>query len=39
MGERKRISAKKAKEAKKTTYFASLSNCPKSPKKMRLVGE
>ncbi len=39
MGERKRISANKAKEAKKTTYFARLSNCPTSPRKMRLVAD
>jgi large subunit ribosomal protein L22 len=39
MGERKRISAEKAKEAKKTQYFARLNNCPTSPRKMRLVAD
>lgn len=39
MGERKRISAEKAKEANKTRYFARLSNCPTSPRKMRLVAD
>jgi len=39
MGERKRISANKAKEAKKAMYFARLSNCPTSPRKMRLVAD
>ena len=39
MGERKRISANKAKEAKKAKYFARLSNCPTSPRKMRLVAD
>lgn len=37
MGERKRISANRRKEEKKTTYIASLNNCPTSPRKMRLV--
>ena len=39
MGERKRISADKAKEANKTRYFARLVNCPTSPRKMRLVAD
>mgnify|MGYP001324571808 CR=1 FL=1 len=39
MGERKRISANKAKEAKKAKYFARLNNCPTSPRKMRLVAD
>lgn len=37
MGERKRISANRRKEEKKTTYMARLNNCPTSPRKMRLV--
>lgn len=37
MGERKRISAEKIKEARKTMYFAKLRNVPTSPRKMRLV--
>ncbi len=39
MGERKRISAEKAKEANKKRYFARLVNCPTSPRKMRLVAD
>lgn len=39
MGKRKRISAEERKEAKKTTYFASLRNVPTSPRKMRLVAD
>ncbi len=39
MGERKRISANKAKEASKKRYFARLVNCPTSPRKMRLVAD
>ncbi len=39
MGARKRISAERRKEAKKTTYFASLRNNPTSPRKMRLVAD
>lgn len=39
MGKRKRISAEAIKEAKKTTYFASLRNVPTSPRKMRLVAD
>ena len=34
---RKRLMAEKIKEAKKTTYFASLRNIPSSPRKMRYV--
>jgi len=37
MGARKRLMAEKIKEAKKTTYFASLRNIPSSPRKMRYV--
>jgi len=37
MGSRKHHRAEAAKEAKKTTYFAQLRNCPTSPRKMRLV--
>jgi len=37
MGRRKKIMADKIKEAKKTTYFASLRNIPSSPRKMRYV--
>ena len=37
MGSRKKIMADKIKEAKKTTYFASLRNIPTSPRKMRYV--
>jgi len=37
MGARKRISAEKRKEERKTTFIASLRNCPTSPRKMRLV--
>ena len=37
MGKRKREMAEKIKEAKKTTYFASLRNVPSSPRKMRYV--
>jgi len=39
MGERKRISADKRKEAKKDQYFAKLRNVPTSPRKMRLVAD
>lgn len=39
MGERKRISAEKAKEASKKRYFARLVNSPTSPRKMRLVAD
>jgi large subunit ribosomal protein L22 len=37
MGVRKRISAEKRKEARKSEYFAVLRNVPSSPRKMRLV--
>ena len=37
MGSRKKIMADKIKEAKKTTYFASLRNIPTPPRKMRYV--
>ena len=37
MGARKRISAEKRKEARKTTYFAKMNNVPTSPRKMRYV--
>jgi large subunit ribosomal protein L22 len=39
MGERKRNSANKRKEDRKTTYMARLVNCPTSPRKMRLVAD
>jgi len=39
MGSRKQIRAEKLKEDRKTTYFAKLSNCPTSPRKMRLVAD
>lgn len=39
MGERKRISAEKRKDALKTTFFAKLRNVPTSPRKMRLVAD
>lgn len=39
MGLRKHIRAEKLKEEKKTQYFASLRNCPTSPRKMRLVAD
>ncbi len=39
MGARKRISAEKIKEARKTMYFAKLRNVPTSPRKMRLVAD
>jgi len=37
MGSRKRNVAQKRREEKKKEFFASLSNCPTSPRKMRLV--
>jgi len=37
MGARKHIRAEKIKEEKKSKYFATLKNCPTSPRKMRLV--
>ncbi|SMO87704.1 LSU ribosomal protein L22P [Saccharicrinis carchari] len=39
MGARKRLRADKTKEAKKQVSFASLSNVPTSPRKMRLVAD
>jgi large subunit ribosomal protein L22 len=37
MGARKRESAERMKEARKSVYFAKLRNVPTSPRKMRLV--
>ena len=37
MGARKRIRANERKEENRNRYFASLNNCPTSPRKMRLV--
>lgn len=37
MGNRKHLAADRIKEAKKTQYFARLSDIPSSPRKMRLV--
>ena len=39
MGVRKRNSADKIKEARKTVAFAKLTNIPSSPRKMRLVAD
>ena len=39
MGSKKLKSANRAKEERKTTYFAKLNNCPTSPRKMRLVAD
>ena len=39
MGVRKKNRAEQDKEAKKAKYFASLRNCPTSPRKMRLVAD
>jgi len=39
MGSRKRQRAELLKEAKKSRYIARLSNCPTSPRKMRLVAD
>jgi large subunit ribosomal protein L22 len=39
MGARKRIAAEERKEAKKTSYFAQLNDCPTSPRKMRLMAD
>jgi large subunit ribosomal protein L22 len=39
MGARKRNTANERKEAKKQQYFASLKDCPTSPRKMRLVAD
>ena len=39
MGLRKRQSAEKIKEAKKSIAFAKLNSCPTSPRKMRVVAD
>lgn len=39
MGARKRNAAEERKEAMKSTFFAKLTNCPTSPRKMRLVAD
>ena len=39
MGERKRLSADRRKEEKKSIAFAKLNNVPTSPRKMRLVAD
>lgn len=39
MSSKKRNSSMQKKEANKTKYFASLRNCPTSPRKMRLVAD
>ena len=39
MGARKRNSAEKIKESRKTQAFAKLNSCPTSPRKMRLVAD
>jgi|SRR5690554_580696 len=39
MGVRKRNRAEATKEAKKSYSFATLKNCPTSPRKMRLVAD
>ncbi|MEI7594934.1 MAG: 50S ribosomal protein L22 [Bacteroidota bacterium] len=39
MGVRKRNSANKIKEERKTLYLATLNNCPTSPRKMRLLAD
>jgi large subunit ribosomal protein L22 len=39
MGKRKHIVAEARKEARKTAYFARLTNVPTSPRKMRLVAD
>lgn len=39
MGVRKRNSAEKIKEARKTLYYAKLRNVPSSPRKMRYVAD
>ena len=39
MGNRKRQVAEAIKEAKKSSAFAKLNNCPTSPRKMRLVAD
>ncbi|MBO4499826.1 MAG: 50S ribosomal protein L22 [Bacteroidaceae bacterium] len=37
MGKRKHLAAEKAKEARKSQFFAKLNGVPSSPRKMRLV--
>ncbi len=39
MGIRKRLRAEKLKEEKRAQYYARLSNCPTSPRKMRIVAD
>ena len=39
MGARKRLRAEQRKDANKTLAFASLNNCPTSPRKMRIVAD
>ena len=39
MGARKKLMADRMKEARKEMAFASLRNCPTSPRKMRLVAD
>ncbi len=39
MGTRKKNTADARKEAKKSSYFAILNNCPTSPRKMRLLAD
>ncbi|WP_194851088.1 50S ribosomal protein L22 [Nonlabens antarcticus] len=39
MGVRKRQTAERLKEEKKSISFAKLNNCPTSPRKMRLVAD
>jgi large subunit ribosomal protein L22 len=39
MGQRKKLSAEKIKEDRKTKGLALLRNCPTSPRKMRLVAD
>jgi large subunit ribosomal protein L22 len=39
MGSRKRNTAEKRKEQKKSSYSAVLRNCPTAPRKMRLVAD
>lgn len=39
MGSRKHNKAEQIKEARKSMYFATLRNCPTSPRKMRLIAD
>ena len=39
MGVRKRLVSTERKEENKSFFFAKLSNCPTSPRKMRLVAD